>query len=126
MGSWRLTMDRILDASPLHWIHGRIRNLQLVVNNASATGAVTQATLAVLHGVAKLSASSISWSTTDLAANLNKLLGSGGRLLIRLHTGVLLDKQRRAFSAALDALIGAPQPHLPGGVFEGWVMVTAG
>ena len=55
-----------------------------------------------------------------------KTLATGGRLLVRLHTGLLLDKDKRAFSAALDALLGAPQPHVAGGVFEGWVMVRAG
>jgi hypothetical protein len=57
---------------------------------------------------------------------VTKLLVPGGRLLVRLHAGLLLDKDRRAFSAALDALLGAAQPHLPGGVFEGWLFVQAG
>jgi len=29
MGSWRLTMDRIFEARPLHWIYGRMRNFAL-------------------------------------------------------------------------------------------------
>ena len=94
-------------------------------NTASAVAAVSAA-IATVHGAAKFSPTSINWQTSDPAATLTRLMVNGGRLLVRLHTGVLLDKDRRAFSAALDALIGASQPHVPGGVFEGWVMVQAG
>ena len=82
--------------------------------------------IATVHGALKFAASSIIWQASDTAATITRSLVNGGRLLIRLHSGVLLDKDRRAFSAALDALIGAAQPHVPGGVFEGWVMVLAG
>ena len=82
--------------------------------------------MAFLHGNAKLGAKAITWQMSDAATAVTKVLGSGGRLLIRLHAGVLLDAKRRAFSAALDALVGDAQPHVPGGAFEGWVLVQAG
>ncbi len=95
-------------------------------NTAAGTTGSVPATLAILHGSAKLDPQTIAWRLSDVASSVTKLLAPGGRLLLRLHTGVLLDKDRRAFSAALDALVGDKQPHLPGGVFEGWVMVQPG
>ena len=94
--------------------------------NASATAASSPSPLLSLHGTARLSARTVLWRLTDAAAAATRVLVPGGRLLIRLHTGLLQDKDGRAFSAALDALLGTPQPHVPGGTFEGWLLVRAG
>lgn len=94
--------------------------------NASATAASSPLPMLTLHGTARLSARTVLWRLTDAAAAATRALGPGGRLLIRLHTGLLQDKDGRAFSAALDALLGTPQPHVPGGTFEGWLFVRAG
>lgn len=94
--------------------------------NSNATAGSSPLGLLTLHGSAKLDARSIGWRLADTAAATTKAFGPGGRLLLRLHTGLLFDKDGQAFSAALDALLGSRQPHVPGGTFEGWLMVQGG
>jgi hypothetical protein len=96
-------------------------------SQGAATAGGTPSPISSVHGTATLDTKGVSWQTSDAAGNLTKAFAtSGGRLLVRLHTGLLLDTNRRACSAALDALVGAPQPHVPGGAFEGWMFVQAG
>lgn len=94
--------------------------------NSNATAGSSPLGLLTLHGSAKLDARSIGWRLADTVAATTKAFGPGGRLLLRLHTGLLVDKDGQAFSAALDALLGSRQPHVPGGTFEGWLMVQGG
>jgi hypothetical protein len=93
---------------------------------AAATAGGTPTPIATVHGTIALDARTIFWQISDTPSLASRVFLPGGRLLVRLHTGVLLDPQRRAFSAALDALTGSPQPHVPGGTFEGWMFVLAG
>ena len=95
-------------------------------SSANATAGSSPSPLLTLHGSAKIDARSVSWRLADVAAATTKALSPGGRLLVRLHVGVLLDKDGRAFSAALDALVGTLQSHVPGGCFEGWMFVKGG
>ncbi len=78
------------------------------------------APLMVVHGEAKLSPQRIDWSTSDDRERLQALLGSSGRLLLRVHCGFLADVEKRPFSASLVALTGFDQPQVAAGVFEAW------
>jgi len=46
-----------------------------------------------------------------------------GRVLIRLHTGALLDTKDRQFSGTLIGILGFTGLTLSGGVFESWFLV---
>jgi len=96
--------------------------------NSSTTNTAggTPTPIATVHGTITLDAKTIRWQMNDSPSLATRVFVPGGRLLVRLHTGVLLDPGRRAFSAALDALIGSAQPHVPGGTFEGWMFVQPG
>jgi hypothetical protein len=88
--------------------------------------------IGVIHGRLQLEPQVLVWShlaTAPLATigiALNLILGVGGRVVIRFHCGLLLDEQRRPFSATLQAINGFAGPRLPGGVFESWFLVTPG
>ena len=93
---------------------------------STTTAGGTPLPIVTVHGTTTLDAKTIHWQTNDSPSLATKVFGTGGRLLVRVHTGVLLDPKRRAFSAALDALTGSAQPHVPGGAFEGWFFVQQG
>ncbi len=81
------------------------------------------APLAVLHGALKLAPDRIAWGASDARETLARLLGSGGRVSIRLHCAHLFDAREQVFSAAADALTRVKSPHLPGGTLEGWFLI---
>ena len=64
-----------------------------------------------------------SWTTVHSPGDLLKLFSNPGRLLIRVHMGLLLDIDKRQFSASLEGLLGATSVRVPGGVFESWFFV---
>jgi Collagen triple helix repeat (20 copies) len=80
--------------------------------------------LITLHGSLKLAPRRIDWASNDDRERLQAVLGVSGRVMLRVHCGHLIDDQERAFSSALDALVGVRSPHLPAGVFEGWFFVA--
>ena len=80
--------------------------------------------LMVIHGEAKLSPERIDWSASDDRERLQALLGSSGRLLLRVHCGFLADLEKRPFSASLLALTGFEAPRVPAGVFEAWCNIA--
>jgi hypothetical protein len=82
--------------------------------------------IVVIHGVAKLDTDVIVWSRADNDDLLARVLSSGGRLIIRIHCGHLLDHERRPFSSSLDGVLGSQSPHAPGGVHETWMFVRGG
>lgn len=84
--------------------------------------------LLVIRGTVKPGQQDLLWShavtpATTGANLLPGLLKVGGRLLIRIHCGLLLDPDSRPFSATLQAIHGFKAPLLPGGVFESWFFV---
>jgi hypothetical protein len=96
-------------------------------NSSTTTTAGSSPTpIATVHGTTTLDVKTIRWQMNDSPSLVAKVFVPGGRLLVRLHTGLLLDPKRRAFSAALDALTGSAQPHVPGGAFEGWMFIQPG
>jgi collagen triple helix repeat protein len=83
--------------------------------------------LLVIDGQLTLATQLLTWVPTLSADLLTKaLLGTGGRVVIRIHCGNLLDGNRRVFSAATDALFSAISLRLPGGVLESWFFVRGG
>jgi hypothetical protein len=89
-------------------------------------GTVPQAIVA-LNGSLTYAPRHIDWTSTDLPTALQSVLAPGGRVLIRIHCSNLFDVQNLMFSASTDVLaLGAPTPHLPGGVFESWLFVVLG
>ena len=46
-----------------------------------------------------------------------------GRIMIRVHCGLLFDDQRDVFSGTTELLVQRPVPAIPGGVFESWFFV---
>ena len=93
--------------------------------NDNDTGVAVPIALMALHGVTRLSAAEIVWSSTDESERLAAVLAATGRVMLRVHCGHLVDNKDRAFSSSLDALTRVSSPHLPGGVFEGWFFVVA-
>lgn len=76
--------------------------------------------------ITQLDASNIVFRTLADRAQLTEILGQGGRVLIRVHCGHLLDEAERPFSASLDGVLGTKSPHTPGGVHETWFFVKGG
>ncbi|HWS12260.1 MAG TPA: hypothetical protein VN279_05655, partial [Rhodocyclaceae bacterium] len=77
-----------------------------------------------VHGALKIDLQAITWSLTDTAEQLVKVLSLGGRVIVRVHCGHLVDRKERPFSSALDAVVGFPTPHVPAGVWESWFFVA--
>jgi hypothetical protein len=82
--------------------------------------------LKVVNGQLKLAGQTLAWAATLTSDVLTRALIGGGRVLIRIHCGNLIDTRKRVFSAATDALFGADSLRLPGGVLESWFFVKGG
>jgi hypothetical protein len=93
---------------------------------AGAVAALAPSTIFTIHGTAVLNTAGLVWSRKDDDAILTKVFVNGGRVLIRLHCGMLISTDGRNFSAALDTLTQQASPHVPGGVFESWFFVKGG
>ena len=87
---------------------------------ASGSMSTQPGPLMVIHGEAKLAPERIDWSASDDRERLQALLGTSGRLMLRVHCGFLADVEKRPFSASLVALTGFEAPRMPAGVFEAW------
>jgi hypothetical protein len=79
-----------------------------------------------LHLNVKVDRDLLVFSVADGEAQLREIMRQGGRILIRIHCGHLLDSEERPFSASLDGIMGTTSPHAPGGVHETWFFVSAG
>jgi hypothetical protein len=79
-----------------------------------------------MDGALRVAAQQLTWTAALTADILTRVFAGGGRLLLRIHCGNLLDGRRRVFSAATDSLFAAETLHLPGGVLESWFFVKAG
>jgi len=113
-------LPELLDAQP-QLLQVWFEPLQELDQTAPGTPA-----LKVVNGQLKLSSQTFAWAATLAAAVLTRALVAGGRVLIRIHCGNLIDTKKRAFSAATDALFDAESLHLPGGALESWFFVKPG
>jgi hypothetical protein len=75
-----------------------------------------------LFGRLKVTPQTITW-TPAFSAEALKATVRAGRLLVRVHCGVLIDTKQRQFSATLTAVLGVNGLVLSGGVFESWFFV---
>jgi len=83
--------------------------------------------LQVLNGRLKLSPQELVWAHAFAnTAVLARILGAGGRVLVRLHCGFLFDADRRPFSGTVRALTGLEAAGPPGGVLESWFFARQG
>jgi hypothetical protein len=76
-----------------------------------------------LPGTLKMVPLQLNWTGALTGTPLTQVLNTGGRVLVRIHCGVLLSTDKRIYSASLLA-IGFDTPRLPGGVFESWFFVS--
>ena len=76
--------------------------------------------LLALHGDQKLSDREVAWAITDEPERTIRLLQSSGRIMLGVHCGHLVDKNKRSLCPCVDALIGAISLRVPGSVFKGW------
>jgi hypothetical protein len=98
---------------------------QIVEVWVADTGAQEPQPLQTLPGITRIDGREVIWKSEMNRDRLTAVLRQGARLTIRLHVGALFDERERVFSAALDAALGIETPHLPGGVHETWMIVTA-
>jgi hypothetical protein len=98
-------------------------DMRIVTGNATVR---IPATILTLHLNVKLDGTLIVFNVVDGEAQLREMMRPGGRILIRIHCGHVLDADERPFSASLDAITGTTSPHAPGGVHETWFFVAAG
>ncbi|HYJ84702.1 MAG TPA: collagen-like protein [Pyrinomonadaceae bacterium] len=94
-----------------------------VVTQSGTTLQMQPGPVLVLHGTLKYESQAMSWTPSDTPESTQLRLSQGGRVLIRIHCGFLFDNEKRAFSAALDAVSEMKSFHVPGGVFESWFFV---
>jgi hypothetical protein len=76
------------------------------------------------HGKLGYDVQSLVWSLTDDETAVLRLLQAGGRVMIRIHCGVLGDVDSRAFSSAAIVLARWETLPVPGGIFESWFFTT--
>ena len=88
------------------------------VGHTLASVKATEAALGI-----EITPQTITWTCAHPTGVLAQVLSQGGRVLVRIHCGHLFDAKRRAFSAALDAILTLDSLRLPGGVFESWFFV---
>ncbi len=95
--------------------------------NPPATTASAGSPIAIIHGTSRLDATGITWTSTEPPTVLRSMLGGGGEVLLRVHTGHLFDANNRPVSAALNAVTPLPnRMPLYGGIFEIWFFVSPG
>ena len=124
----QIGLSHALDAAVLER-QPQVVEVWLAMEARTVTGNTTLSSpgsIVVIHGVAKLDTDVIVWSRADNDDLLARVLSSGGRLIIRIHCGHLLDHERRPFSSSLDGVLGSQSPHAPGGVHETWMFVRGG
>jgi hypothetical protein len=98
------------------WVHQSTINAQAVPPPIIA-----------LHGNVGIAANTVTWTPSDAATSARLLIGAGGRVMIRIHCGLIYDKAKRPVSACLNAIAAFKNPiPVPGGVFESWFFVKAG
>jgi hypothetical protein len=79
----------------------------------------------VLHGTVKFGQNTLVWTPRDPATSIRSMLGSGGRVQVRIHCGHIFDRVKKPVSATLNAVTPAVNPvPVPGGVFESWFFVS--
>jgi hypothetical protein len=77
----------------------------------------------VVDGRAQVTPQTLTWASSHVANVLLEAFREGGRVLVRIHCGLLYDTKRRPFSAALDAVVTLESVRLPGGVMETWFFI---
>ncbi len=91
---------------------------------ASATAQSAPRQVMTLHGKLSYDLRSLAWELVDDDAVVTRLFVAGGRVIIRVHCGVLGDEDGRAFSSAQTALARWETLPVPGGIFESWFFTT--
>jgi hypothetical protein len=94
--------------------------------DARSTAGTAPAPILNFHTNTKLDGNHIVFAVTDGEGQVRSALKQGGRILIRVHCGQLMDGAERPFSASLDGILGTKSPHAPGGVHETWFFAAAG
>jgi hypothetical protein len=92
--------------------------------SANATTPSGPATIFALHGRLQYDVQTLVWTLTDDDTLVARVLRTGGRIMIRVHCGVIGDVDGRAFSAAQNALARWATLPVPGGIFESWFFAT--
>jgi hypothetical protein len=90
----------------------------------SSTAQSTPRQIMAFHGKLSYDVQTLVWAMTDDDATVNRLLVAGGRVMIRVHCGVIGDADGRAFSAAQNVLARWATLPVPGGIFESWFFTT--
>jgi hypothetical protein len=90
----------------------------------SSTAQSTPRQIMAFHGKLSYDIQTLVWGMIDDDATVNRLLVVGGRVMIRVHCGVIGDEDGRAFSAAQNVLVRWATLPVPGGIFESWFFTT--
>jgi hypothetical protein len=91
---------------------------------APDTGAAGPAPIFVIHGATTFPRPDlIEWLLSDSLDSVLRLLVAGGRVLIRIHVGHMLDDRMRPFSADPRALLRRSVPPFTGSTLESWVFL---
>lgn len=87
-----------------------------------AGGQDTPLPIVSIFGALRVTPQTITW-VPSISAAAFKTMMRPGRLLVRVHCGVLTDAKSRQFSATLSAALGLVGLVISGGVFESWFLV---
>lgn len=113
------------NAAPLAlqvWVEPQIGN----PTNPTSAAAPDPTQIVTLQGQIEYGTNALVWITTHTENGLLRVLIPGGRILIRIHCGLLGDTDKRMFSGSPRALVDWESLPLPGGVFESWFYVSRG
>ena len=72
----------------------------------------------------RISPTTIAWSLTDATEAVAAAMRPGGRITVRIHSGLIQASDGRMFSAALDAVTRVTTLKGAGGVHETWFFVA--
>ena len=119
---------RIRPSSPIHpdVITANPQVVEVWFQPKAPSTNVGTTVVVVVNGTTKLQADAINWAA-DAPTTLTQVLAQGGRVLIRVHCGHLMDAEKRVFSGSVDGVTGfESEVRAPGGVFESWFFVRLG
>jgi hypothetical protein len=118
-GGLQVTLSRSLDVTQQQAIPAVFEVWFQADPTAAQTAPANPLPILSLFGVLRVTPQTISWIPI-MNADILKATLRPGRLLVRVHCGVLIDAKQRQFSSTLAAILGITGVTLPGGVFESW------
>jgi hypothetical protein len=121
-GGLQITLSRSLDPA-VQAIPQQVMQVWFEPDSTTPAGIPdTPLPIATIVGKLRVTPQTIAWLPSVSPTGL-RLMARRGRILVRLHCGMLIDARQRQFSASVAPLFGTRGLIIPGGVFESWFFI---